>query len=289
MKLRRAVTHLAVASLTFVILVFTVDRPAFAQFGDLLDKAKQVAESARRAGETAKEALGSGMGAPASPANGGDASKTPAATPAATTGGSTDSTCLKSTGMVRWHYKNECGTDVTLLNVNQDHRTCYAQWLYAGQSTAIPPPTAVCRGRAERGPACACPPGTGMENPSGRPGEFGASTRAPVGVVGNVARDAVMTNSPAEPAPAPGATKVFARVRSASLEGAPACLKHVSDESRGKLYRNECATDLTLLLHRQDGECIPFVVGQKRHEYVSAPMTVCTGRVDTPSRDCRCS
>ena len=71
MKLRRAVTHLAVASLTFVILVITVDRPALAQFGDLLDKAKQAAESARKAGETVREALGSGTGAPVSPAKGG--------------------------------------------------------------------------------------------------------------------------------------------------------------------------------------------------------------------------
>ena len=285
MKLRRAVTHLAVASLTFVILVITVDRPALAQFGDLLDKAKQAAESARKAGETVREALGSGTGAPVSPAKGGDAPATP---PAGESGGNSDSTCLRETGMVRWHYQNNCGVDLTVLFASKDRPSCTGHWLYAGQSTTIAPTAAACRGRAERG-LCACPAGSGMETPSGRPGEFGASIRAPVGVVGGMSREATVAPTRAEPVPAPEAKRESVRVRNASFEGAPACFRHVSNESRGKLYLNECATDVTLLLHRQDGECIPFVAGQKRHEYVSAPMTVCTGRVDTPSRDCRCS
>ena len=165
MKLRRAVTHLAVASLTFVILVITVDRPALAQFGDLLDKAKQAAESARKAGEMVREALGSGTGGPVSPAKGGDAPATP---PAGESGGNSDSTCLRETGMVRWHYQNNCGVDLTVLFASKDRRSCTDHWLYAGQSTTIAPTAAVCRGRAERG-LCACPAGSGMETPQRPP------------------------------------------------------------------------------------------------------------------------
>jgi len=284
MTLHRACIHRAVAGLAAVVLLFAADRPAFAQFGELLDKAKQAAESARRAGDSAREVLGSGTSAPGSPAKGPDAPAAPAAASAGI-----DSTCLKPTGTIRWYYKNECGLDVTVLLPNMDHRTCTGHWLYAGQPASIAPTAAVCRGRTDRGPACACPAGTGMENPSGRPGEFGASIRAPAGVVGGVARDAVMSTPPAEPATSSRSLAEHARVRNASLDGAPACFTFVANESRGKLYRNDCTTDLTLLMRRKDGQCIPFVVLQNRNEYVHSAMTVCTGRIDTPTSSCQCT
>jgi len=285
MTLHRACIHPALASLAAVVLLFAADRPAFAQFGELLDKAKQAADSVRRAGDSARDVLGSGTTAPGRPAKGSDA---PAA-PAAGSAGGIDSTCLKPTGTIRWYYKNECGVDVTVLLLNTDRRTCSAIWLYAGQPAAIAPTSAVCRGRTERGPACACPAGTGMENPSGRDGEFGAAIRAPVGVVGGTARDAVTSAPSAQTTPPSASPTENVRVRSASLEGAPACLRHVSNESRGKLYRNDCATDLTLLMHRKDGQCIPFVVLKDRYEYVHSAVTVCTGRMDAAPSNCHCT
>ena len=239
----------------FAVLGLAFGQPAFAQLGDVFNQVKQAAESARQAVDSAALSVG---GAAALPSVDG------------ATG------CLRPTPQPG-HFINNCGTDVTIL-FPDGKRNCMGRWLMPGHETAIANTFTVCQGRADRGPACACPSGSAIDNPAGK---HAADTLPPAPSAPAVRQD--------DPGPAAQVRVESPGARSAQLRGVPSCFRELGSNKRGRTFVNECDSTLTVLAQQGVDTCRMHWLEAKRTTVVSGNFTVCEGKLDQGSRSCSCS